>query len=402
VRLKRLIIVALASVLAWTEASALTSTYGWPAAENDALFNSFKNYMKTLQVDIVGEPLYYMMQELLIECEATYKNGEPYAWVGQVSRFCNLVENMYGPAMGHPRVGTADKYAKIRKDILMLRDYPMHEMSVDDELSFPDAQKTAFNKFNSQWLNKKREEFFQRLASPRPTGDELQVMKVYSSGVVFRTKNKCIGMDIAYNEAFGTTAGIDKLSDALDALYVTHAHGDHFDETLIRSMINKGKPVVMTKNIVKMESPYAVVWEDSHLTKESINGAITVASMGAQTPTPCLCYLVEIDGWRFIHVGDNSVHDVEKELAKFDQADVVVSPIFQGLTTLFTNIRGANNPDNAQQFYLNIHENEFHHTINGRVSYKWMYSNSGSLGSTSAMYPCTLLLDNGENITLYK
>jgi len=402
VKLKRILATAIASVLIGSEAFALSNSYGWPAAENAALFNSFKTYMKVVQSELAGEPAYFMAQELLIECEATFKT-DPYAWLGQVSRFCNFLENIYGPAMSHPRSISADRYARIRKAILMLRDYPMHEMSVDDEIDYPTAQATAFNKMNTQWLNLKRDEFFQFLDSPRPTGNELQIVKLYSSGVVFRTKNGCIGIDMAYEEAFGNKIGVDKLADQLDALFVTHPHGDHYDATLVKSMLNKKKPVVMPSNLVSTSTGYEVIWSSSKTTHAKIGGVASAAAiMSGQGDTPCLLYHIEMDGWRFIHVGDNSHHENEPGLKDWDMADVVMSPVFQGLTTLFTNIDGASNPDDAQQFYLNIHENEFHHIVDRRVSYKYMFSNAASLGNTFTTYPCVLLLDCGEHITLTK
>lgn len=399
--IKRTLLAAVASVLVGTE--ALAGTYGWDASDNSTLFTSFKNYMKTMQTELVGEPLYFMAQQLLVDCEASFSSS-PYAWLGLVHRFCNMAESIYGPAASHPRALDNDKYARIRKALLHLRDYPMHEVSLTTDAVYPPAeQRTAFNYANQQWLNEKRKHFLAFLASPRPTGKELQINKLYSSGVVFRTKNACIGIDICYNEAFGTTEGVSELASALDVLYVTHAHGDHYDNSLVTAMLNLGKPVVMPKNIFGTNKGTEVIWSTTQATKTLLGGvANTAAVMSAQGEEPCLLYHIDIDGWRIIHVGDNSHHENEPQLANYAMADVVVAPIFQGLTTLFWQISGASNPDNAQQFYLSIHENEFHHTIGGRVSYKYLYSDAGALGSTSNKYPCTLLMDNGEHIVLVK
>ena len=55
-----------------------------------------------------------------------------------------------------------------------------------------------------------------------------------------------------------------------------------------------------------------------------------------------------------------------------------------------------------QQIYLNIHENEWHHEIHGRISYEYLFNWSGALNNFSFTYPNTALLDNGEHLTLYK
>ena len=83
-------------------------------------------------------------------------------------------------------------------------------------------------------------------------------------------------------------------------------------------------------------------------------------------------------------------------------ADFVMSPVFQGLVTLFKSTYGGLNPDGIEQYYINIHENEYLHTVDGRIAFDYMYKDANSLGNTVNRYPNCLILDCGEHIVMSK
>ena len=406
--LKRILIVL--ALLSGARASA-ADPYVWTAKVNAELYSDLMTYLKeTVLPEQLGEPVYYMTQQLVIELEAGYSK-QPYLWMTQVHNFCSTLEAMYPPSLSHPAVSRyyEDSYDKIRHHILRLRDYPMHQVSIDSEAEIkPTAEdKTAFNAANKQWLQRKRAEFFEFLRGPRPSGNELQVAKLYSSGCVFRTKDACIGIDISYSEGLYDGEGKQELADMLDAVYVTHAHGDHYDIELLKMVLRRGKAVVgpatMARHLTDVTGD-KILWSDSHLEPVRVAGvADTQAYMSGQGDEPCLLYLIQVGDWRLIHVGDNSSHANEAQIyPKYPIADVVMAPVFQGLTNLFKNTLAGPNPDNVQQIYLNIHENEWHHEIHGRMSYWYLFNWSGALNNFSFDYPDCALLDNGEHITLYK
>ena len=390
-------------------------SYIWAAASNEELYTNMLTQLHAFQNDVVGEPAYYMAQDLAVEIKAAHKK-DPYIWMTQVHNFCNKLEAIYPPSLSHPIVSRAkeDPYDKLRRGITLLRDYPMHQVTLPQETPPPsDIQGEAFTAANKQWLQNKREEFFRFLRSPRPTGDELQVAKLYSSGVVLRTKDACIGIDLCYGEGLYDSLHKEELADMLDVLYVTHAHGDHYDLELFRMMMQRGKPVVgpytMARHFTGVEGEKHF-WEDSHLEPELIGGvATTQAYMSSQGKVtlpgaePCLLYLIQIGKWRCVHVGDNSEHENEGMIYPlFPMADVVFAPVFQGIVNLFTHTLAAPNLDNAEQIYINIHENEWHHEIHGRISYNYFYNEGNALNNASRSYPSVTVLDNGEHVTIYK
>lgn len=411
-KFKHLLLTAVASVLLGTEAFA-ASAYGYDAVSNEALYTSMMRNLRTLQTDLIGEPIYFMAQNLMLEIQAVHKE-KPYAWVGQVHRFISLAENMYPASLGHPSVGTEDKYDRIRRQLLMLRDYPMHQVSdVKEEAISPEGgQAAAFHEANKQWLQHKRSEFFQFLAAPAPTDGSMQMFKLYSSGVVCRTKGACIGIDICYQDGTYDGERRDELAQALDVVYVTHAHGDHYDIPLLRRMLDLGKIVVAPSTMEKHLTSYSslkgsklFLWDENSAPADPMTttGSVkTQAYMSGQGDEPCLLYLIELDGWRVVHIGDNSKHENEAFYENHNRADIVISPVFQGNVAFFTHTMAAPNPLNIDQIYVNIHENEWHHTVDHRVPFSFMYNNTGALGNSSFSYPLYIATDCGESFTLYK
>jgi len=404
-KFKYLLIFFIASVLSGTEAFA-DNTYGWDAATNENLYTSAIIQLKTIQTQIVGEPAYYMTQEFMLRVEAAHKTDQ-YAWMAQFHNFCNTLEAIYCPQLEHPRICASDKYEQIRRNIMKLRDFPMHEVSLTTDSITPSAEQiAAFNKSNLQNLKLRRSEFFELLASPRPTEDnEIQIFKLYSSGFVFRTRKTCIGLDICYKNAFGDTSRADELAGYLDALFITHAHGDHYDETVLKKVYENGKALVMPSAIVTPVTGNGTkfIWSSDHLESTAIcSGVKASAKMAAQGTEPNLLYMIEIDGWRIIAVGDNSETAKESFYSGQQIADIIIAPIFQGVSALCGYTYSAPNPLNIEQVYINAHENEYHHTVDHRVAFKYLFSNNAALGNGATKYPLCSIIDNGEAVYLKK
>ncbi|MBQ9529270.1 MAG: hypothetical protein IJR73_02815, partial [Bacteroidales bacterium] len=146
---KAVLAVAVALVLSSGTAKA---QFIWQSASNEDLYSQMLSYLRTFQTDLVGEPVYYMSQDLMVELVAAHKTN-PYIWMTQVHNFCNKLEAMYPPSLSHPKVSKnyEDRYDKLRRGISRLRDFPMHEVTYNYETPPPaSGQADAFTAANKQ------------------------------------------------------------------------------------------------------------------------------------------------------------------------------------------------------------------------------------------------------------
>lgn len=166
----------------------------WTYTDNETLYERMLSYLHETQQVFMGEPYYFMVQQFIVEVKAAHLNDR-YAWLGQTHRFCNQIEAIYPPAVEHVSVMAEDRYERLRRSIVKLRDYPMHEMSItsadDDNVVPPADQVTAFHAANRQWLLQKRDAFLNYLTSePRPKDGSVQVLKLYSSCYLQLTRRR--------------------------------------------------------------------------------------------------------------------------------------------------------------------------------------------------------------------
>ena len=377
--------------------------FGWDTAINEDLYNQMLSYIKTIESESIGTPYYGIVQEMLIDVKAIHKQ-QPYAWLGQVHRICTVLEDIYGPAMGHP-TASSDAYEKLRRNIFRLRDFPMHEVAAtNDEKPATQQQVDAFDEAVSQEVWQKRDQFLAMLYNGRPAKGEVQIMKLYSAGFIVRTSDVCLGIDLSWNWGLYNSERKDELVNFVDAYFTSHAHEDHYDEWLLNAAAKKGKPMFMTVDLAPgVASDKKIIWNEMHTDEYTIkvnNTDIKVtAGYGAQDDEPCLMMMIEVDGVRITHLGDNNLHEKEAEFYPLvNQADIVLCPIFNGLPTVFNSTYAkAPNPDGIQQLYINCHENEHVHGVASRVSMKYFYETA--LNDSA---PVTVILDNGECITIKK
>lgn len=72
----------------------------------------------------------------------------------------------------------------------------------------------------------------------------MAIWHLYNMGYVFKTRHVCFGADLKFRDA-------EQLAGELDFLLITHEHGDHWSEALVKAMIRKRKPVIMRSVMAK-------------------------------------------------------------------------------------------------------------------------------------------------------
>jgi len=125
-----------------------------------------------------------------------------------------------------------------------------------------------------------------------------------SAGFLLRTSNYAIAID----PSSLLLEDIDSL-DRLDAIFITHDHGDHFDpDTTIAMQTKTGSFVIADPTSVSMlidkipEDKLIQIEANEQVTISEI----TVDAFGAEHPseTP-LVYVIEFDGYRIFHGSDS-------------------------------------------------------------------------------------------------
>ena len=125
-----------------------------------------------------------------------------------------------------------------------------------------------------------------------------------SAGFLLRTSNHVIAID----PSSLLLDDIDSL-DKLDAIFITHDHGDHFDpDTTIAMQTKTGSFVIADPTSISMLS--GQIPEDKLIQIESNEqmtiSEITVDAFAAEHPTKTpLVYVIEFDGFRIFHGSDS-------------------------------------------------------------------------------------------------
>ncbi|MCQ2184634.1 MAG: hypothetical protein MJY62_04415 [Bacteroidales bacterium] len=428
--------IAVTIILAATIPSLKASAdLGFSPTDNATLRNSLMTELRSAQVDLVGTPLFFRLQELMLQIEAGASDKtDPYLWMDQVHEFCNVAENIYGPVPHHPKSKTLDKIFKARAHILKIRDFPLHEVSLNntqatqdgDTKFYSEEQARAFNAatFGSDW--QRRLDISEALKIPLTEG-ECQVIKVYSSGFMFRTCRSCMAIDLTYYRNFNTYDKIDEIVDAIDILFCTHPHDDHYDTRLWRDALQAGVPLVFAYDIQSGVPGTKYQWMKSNggnIITDSGNPDCydrikgTVKSDVIQMKNGLNCHAAgvaskqgnaalilsycETDGWSFYHTSDSDDHNYWGALKDiYEVADFLFCP--QAAVELLSIAGSSTNTSGKPFFYFATHENEFMHSVSRRAAFSWLLSASGCMGGSSSSYPGFLvLMDSGESLIFKK
>lgn len=368
------------------------------------------------------------MRELKTSVEQSFAS-DPYAWMNLCYAWCNAMEQKYPPVVSDPALHYADLPSRRRAQILKILDYPYHEVSLrnaqatkdGDTRYYSDEQSQRFYKATYEYNNLRREAMLQALREPLKEG-ECQVIKVYSSGYIFRTKDHCMAADICYRRCFNNIGSLEDLVDAIDILFTSHPHDDHYDVDLWRMMALTGKPMMHAYDIdpatqgnkhcwMKGDSQRAVLeYTPGRVQHETIDlrgggSADVTAVHSVQGRVPLLIYRAECDGWSFLHFADSSDKDSWEALVDSgaNAPHFVFSP--QDTPRVLDVVRRMPNPDNHPVYYFTTHENEYEHSVCRRAAYRWLLSAPHCLGAQdAAAYEKAgiVLIDAGESMIFSK
>jgi len=162
---------------------------------------------------------------------------------------------------------------------------------------------------------------------------EIRIWSLMNMGVVIKTNNKTIAIDVADMPFSGVQK---KLTDIVDLVLITHSDSDHYDSTLLKTALKKGKTVIFPQNFNFLydNENFSKVFKLNDGEKITSNGMdITAFQTDHRNDNnffePNAWYLIEIDGFKIIHTGDgwNFKDKNKKESLKNIKIDLFLSNV---------------------------------------------------------------------------
>ncbi len=308
--------------------------------------------------------------------------SDRHAWIGETLRL--VADTLERHPYSHESWG-------IRRDVLHLLDYPLHVR--DGEV-----WRKEVTHFYGRFIRNAIDEI-----AAAPNDGRLRVWKLYNMGFVVRTPNACVGFDIhpGVKVRAGLRAGqMRRLVEALDVLVISHAHYDHQHEGLIRRMLQAGKPVVLPPRSRAAHGEAGVI--RSHHAQER---SLQVGSVGVRTIlgrqrffVPNYVNVVDVDGYRVVHTGDNTALRAYEHLTDDRRVDVALVNCWAGYGTLAKRLR--------PRLIVTGHENELGHIVSLRCGYGFTFRDLERQGlpphgnGSPAHATTCAVLSWGEGLTL--
>ena len=372
----------------------------WSAKSNADLRAAMLARAELFRQAVVGQEISNDLTAFICEVNALAAS-QPYAWLIQTHKFVNEQLRRYPLGMNLP-YGDKETNFIIRKNLLYLRDFPMHEANMATETPAPEAgQAAAFEDACEYYLGAARRDFLNWLDSPAPTAPgELQLFKEYNMGFAFRTSERLVLIDIKWD---GTDEEAAYIASKADIIFLTHNHSDHYSQVLLNEMAKAGKYLVMPLDKVPTytDTEKKIVRTDD-FEPVNLDGVEVQGFMGVQNGTPCFVYAIEFDGWRIAHAGDNQSGEAESNLQNLEGFDVATIACFSTPSRILEYILKSVGQDKRDLVFLSGHENERTHNVYGRIGYNEDYEESAKFGSATFDYPSIFIMDNGEYATLKK
>lgn len=319
---------------------------------------------------------------------------DEYAWISSTKDFVLQLESMCPPCEDN-----GGKTAKMRRNILLLMDFPLH--ADNKHADAPEALKEAFDATSSSYREQGRIKALKALAGPAPTEEgQLQVIKVYNSGVILRTCHRTIAVDIKWE---GEMDGAAKIAAAADIFFLSHPHRDHYSDVMIQALAAAGKTAILPSNVTPdaQWDGKTVIFED-RLESFNVEGIDVNIVTGHQRELPNNAYMLSFDGWRVLLPGENDQFELYKAFAPLEAPNLILEPTWNRVDITFDIVSGMAGYDRETTFMIPEHENELTHGVDHRESYRELFNRPDRLGDPSRQYPRVFLLDVGEDIVLKK
>jgi L-ascorbate metabolism protein UlaG (beta-lactamase superfamily) len=256
----------------------------------------------------------------------------------------------------------------IRRRALFVLDEPLHVLSAPIE---PCLNQFLNNRIESAVLEIERE----------VVTSGVTIWKLYNHGFVVKTPELTIGFDLHQGpfESFRIESALfDRLLDATQALFISHAHSDHADTYAVQRMVAAGRPVMVPPRLWEEDTIYPqLIKPERHWKPENKlalgDTTLTYRVFPGHQGTALLnnVYLVELpQGIHVMQTGDQS--NAEDFYVWIDQVheqfkvDVLLPNCWS--THLPRLIQGV-----SPRLVITGHENEMSHPVDHREAFSKTY-----------------------------
>jgi hypothetical protein len=320
---------------------------------------------------------------------AQKSESDPYSWIAATNEFVDKWLEKY-PA----ELSKGGECSYERRSMLLLRDYPMHADNYrsDATSALKDAYKASIIKMHRnaekdalKWLAKGR------------VSDNLDIFKTYNMGFFIRSSGKVIGIDLQWE---GGEDEMKKVASLIDILFVSHPHDDHYSIGLMKSVLEAGKPVIMSQDIIpEYSSRWKIIVDKDNLSGMTVKGITFYSCLGNQGPdAPNNVFLIKVGKWNIAQNGDNAVPEAEVFLGSH-KVDVLITACWNGFKRTMDYIKS--NQDGTSCIYIPAHENEWMHTVDHREAYCELFSRLDRFGDADYDYFPSIIMDAaGDNYIL--
>ena len=281
----------------------------------------------------------------VLQADRAAGRQRPHAWIGQVlAAVAEALEDHPFSAANWP----------IRAEALTLLDFPLHVIGGR-------TWRGEVGRFYQRFMARALDEI------DRPIrGGQLRVWQMYNMGYVVKTKGLCVAFDLHPGVKMCPPLSgrqLRRLARRLDVAVVSHPHYDHQYRGFVRRMLQEGKTVVLPGRPEPGGDPPNVVRSrDCRLATRRVGPVGLRAYAGWQRGfIRNFVHVIQIDGYRIAHTGDNTRVGICEELVGEDGLDLALVNCWAGYNHLVRRAR--------PRLILPGHVNELGHIVSMRCDY---------------------------------
>lgn len=365
------------------------SAFDWKPQSNEELKGDMISFARQFADSSKGTRASGIVRKLL---KKQSRSKDPYSWIADTHWAVRELKKSFGPELVLP--GTNEKKAYVRRAMLQLLDFPLH---VDERgEGAPEAMVDAYETAKQIYLASAREDALSFFDSPAPQPGTLEMVKIYNMGFGLRTSEHTVLIDVRWD---GTAGEADFLAEKADIFLLTHPHVDHYSRNILEAFARKGKTVILPCDLLP-----DFIGTNKHIINEASDAVdfggiklnIFPGNQGERVPNNV--YIIETDGWRIIHQGDNADLVQQGRISEYPACDIVIGSTWNGIRNLIDAAMAADG--GCMPVLIPAHENEItQHGVDHRESYHEMFNRRDRLGDPDFKYPPYLLMDIGECVT---